>query len=380
MSSVLSLTNAHDACDLSDPDDAGERVREVSARAACDGSHLAAPCPADGAIAAGTFLVVGAGSIGLRHLANLCELGVERTAVYRTDLGGERSIPRETVVARDFAAALDAKPAAVFVCNPSALHVPMALEVARRRIALFVEKPLSHSMDGVRELGAEIAVRSTIAAVGFQFRFHPVLVRVKNWLEEGAIGEVVSARAAWGEYLPDWHPGEDYRTSYAARRELGGGVILTLCHPFDYLRWFLGDVDSVSATATRSGQLDLDVEDVAHVTLHFYSGALATVSLDYTERPHRHTFTIVGREGSIHWTGADGAAHLFRAGSGDVTSCRPPRGYSRNSMFREQARNFVASVEGREKPKCGFADGLAALEIALAARRSAAEGRRIPCP
>jgi predicted dehydrogenase len=333
-----------------------------------------------GAIAPGSFLVVGAGSIGLRHLRNLRDLGVGRTAVYRTGLGGERFVPEQVAITHDLAAALDSRPAAVLVCNPIALHLPVALEAARRGIALYIEKPLSHNVDGVRELGAELAIRSTVAAVGFQFRFHPALLRVKKWLEAGAIGEVVSARAVWGEYLPDWHPGEDYRTSYAARHELGGGVILTLCHPFDYLRWFLGEVDSVSATAARSGQLELDVEDVAHVTLHFYGGSIATVCLDYTERPHRHTFTLVGREGSIHWSGADGVAHLFRAASGQVTSYRPPNGFTRDSMFREQARNFVASVEGLERPQCGFADGVAALRIALAARRSATEGRRVPCP
>ena len=68
------------------------------------------------------------------------------------------------------------------------------------------------------------------ALVGFQFRFHPGLQQVKRLLEEGAIGRPFSVRAHWGEYLPGWHPWEDYRQGYSARPDLGGGVVLTLCH------------------------------------------------------------------------------------------------------------------------------------------------------
>ena len=87
--------------------------------------------------------------------------------------------------------------------------------------------------------------------VGFQFRFHPGLQQVKKLLDEGAIGKPISAHAHWGEYLPDWHPWEDYKQGYAARPELGGGVVLTLSHPLDYLRWLLGEVESLSAFTSR---------------------------------------------------------------------------------------------------------------------------------
>jgi predicted dehydrogenase len=96
-----------------------------------------------------------------------------------------------------------------------------------------------------------------------------------------AIGRPISARSHWGEYLPAWHPWEDYRDSYSARADLGGGVVLTLCHPFDYLRWFFSEIESLSAETARSDALGLNVEDFAEAILAFKDGPYASVHLDY---------------------------------------------------------------------------------------------------
>jgi predicted dehydrogenase len=232
-------------------------------------------------------------------------------------------------------------------------------------------------MIGVQALANEVAASRLTVLIGYQFRFHPGLRQVKQWLGEGAIGEVASARAHWGEYLPAWHPGEDYRRSYSARRELGGGVVVTLSHPFDYLRWLLGEVVEVSAQTGQRGGFEVDVEDTAHVLLRFASGILATVSLDYVERPTSHRLHLVGRNGLIAWDGGSGVARLHDSGTGAVRSVSPPRGFDRNSMFLDEMRHFMACVEGKEQPLCGLDDGVAALRIALAAKRSADEGQTI---
>jgi predicted dehydrogenase len=99
-------------------------------------------------------------------------------------------------------------------------------------------------MAHIDELEAQVQRNGVKVLVGFQFRFHPGLRQVKKLLDEAAIGEPLSVRAHWGEYLPNWHPWEDYKLGYAARPELGGGVILTLSHPLDYLRWLFGEVEA----------------------------------------------------------------------------------------------------------------------------------------
>jgi predicted dehydrogenase len=321
------------------------------------------------------ILVAGLGSIGRRHLSNLRGLGAANLAVYRTGRGGGEAYLPDVRLETDLLAALERRPAAVVVCNPTALHVPLALEAARAGCALLIEKPLSHSLEGVLELAGEIEQRRLVAMPGFQFRFHPTLRQVRQWIALGEIGEVVSIRAHWGEYLPGWHPDEDYRRGYSARRDLGGGVILTLCHPFDYMRWLVGDVVEVTAMAARGSGLDVDVEDTAHVALRFASGALGSVSLDYSARPPSHELQIIGRNGRIHWTETDGVAWLQSGAA--RTAARPPRTFDRNTMFVDEIRHFLACVAGEAAPVCRFEDGLAALRVALAAKRAATSGRSV---
>lgn len=335
--------------------------------------------PGTRAQAQGGVLVAGLGSAGRRHLRSLMDLETGRPlGVLRSGHGAPPDadwchLPEHRVLA----AALAERPAAVVVANPTALHVPVALAAARAGCHLLVEKPLGSSLDGVTELRREVEQRNLVALVGYQFRFHPTLLRVRAWLENGAIGPVAAAQAHWGEALPDWHPGEDYRRGYSARRDLGGGALLTLSHTFDYLRFLLGDVESVSAEHGRLSGLELDVEDVASVTLRFAAGPLASVLLDYVHRPARHVLRLVGRAGVIQWTAADGAAYLWRDGSARPQMALPPDGFSRRSLFLAEMRHFLECLAGRAQPQCTLADGEAALRVALAALRSAEEGRRV---
>jgi predicted dehydrogenase len=331
--------------------------------------------PGGAASARGPFLVAGSGSIGRRHVENLRRLGATEATLFRTGRRDPAAPAVDAPEEYDLDRALAARPRAVLVCNPSALHLPVALAAARAGAHVLVEKPLSHTLEGVDALAAEVARRGLVGLVGFQYRFHPALRRVKTWLEEGAIGSVVSARVDWGEDVAAWHPGEDWRRGYATRADLGGGAVRTLCHPFDYLRWLLGEAVSVSAETSRG--LGLDVEDAAHVTLRFASGAIATVALDYFQRPRTHGLEIVGARGRIRWADGDGAAYLHDGRRDRVTPFLPPPGFSRNSMFLDEMRHFLACLDGEEQASCSLEDGRVALETAVGALRSAEEGRRV---
>ena len=112
--------------------------------------------------------------------------------------------------------------------------------------------------------------------MGFQFRFHPGLLRCRELIDAGRIGKPLSFRAEWGEYLPGWHPWEDYRKSYSARKDLGGGVLLTLSHPLDYIRWFFGDPEWIWAMNGKISDLELDVDDIAEIGMRDRDQLLCT--------------------------------------------------------------------------------------------------------
>jgi predicted dehydrogenase len=324
------------------------------------------------------FLIAGFGSIGRRHFRNLLELGERDLVFYRTH---RSTLPddelRDYIVETDLGAALAHRPDAVIVANPTALHLDVAIPAARQGCHLLLEKPIAHTLQGVADLRAAVAQSGARVLVGFQFRFHPSLRRIKRWLEDGLIGRVVHARAHWGEYLPAWHPWEDYRRSYAARPDLGGGVVLTLCHPFDYLRWLLGEVESVSAHLATLGDLDLAVEDTAEITLQFTSGALAQVHLDYLQRPPNHHLEIIGTAGMIRWDNTYGTARVYHASTETWETYTPPTGFERNHMFVDELRHFRKVVRGEEPAQCTLDDGIRALAIALAAHESSRRGQRV---
>jgi predicted dehydrogenase len=313
------------------------------------------------------FMIAGLGSIGRRHLRNLKALGEEDIVLYRS---GRSTLPDDELTGHiaeiELDAALAHKPDAVIVSNPTALHLDVAIPAAEAGCNLLIEKPISHNLERVDELLAAVKRGGGKVLVGYQFRFHPGLQAVKRWLIEGRIGKPISAYAHWGEYLPDWHPWEDYRQSYAARRDLGGGVVLTLCHPFDYLRWLMGEVVSVTSWTGQVGELDLEVEDIVEAILEFDSGAVGHVHLDYLQRPPEHRLEIIGTEGTIRWDNANGYARIYRSAEGQWESSALPDGYNRNALFIAEMKHFIDAASGDAESGCPLDDGIRSLRVALA--------------
>lgn len=324
------------------------------------------------------ILIAGFGSIGRRHFQNLLSLGERDILFYRS---GRSTLPDDELkgypVETDLQAALSHRPQAVIVANPTALHLDVAIPAAEAGCSLLLEKPLSHNLEGISELQAAVQRSGARVLVGYQFRFHPGLRRVQQLLSDGAIGRPLSVHAHWGEYLPGWHPWEDYRRGYSARQDLGGGVVLTLCHPLDYLRWLLGEVSSLWAFTGQLGDLELSVEDTAEIGLRFVSGALGSLHLDYCQRPPSHRLEVVGTQGTIRWDNSDGTVHHYCAGQDQWNHFTVPPGFERNTLFLDQMRHFLALARGEAAPLCTLDDGLQALRLALAVHLSQSQGRRI---
>ena len=134
-----------------------------------------------------------------------------------------------------------------------------------------------------------------VTMVGCQFRFHPLLVALREGLGSGRIGKTIEAHAEWAEYLPGWHPWEDYREGYAAREDLGGGVMLTLIHPIDYLHWLFGKPVEVQAEYGKLVELQTNVpDDWAKLKLRFDQGVSARVHLDFLQQPAVHRLSVTG--------------------------------------------------------------------------------------
>jgi predicted dehydrogenase len=241
---------------------------------------------------------------------------------------------------------------------------------------VFVEKPLSHNEDGVASLVAEAEKKGVVATVGYQLRFHPCLTRAYDTLKKGLIGRVLSVRAQVGEYLPGWHKYEDYRRMYAARSDLGGGVILSQIHELDYLYWLFGTPSRVFTCGGQLSDLELDVEDVASSVMQIeQEGRSVPVHLhqDYVQRPSARGCEVVGTRGKLVLDLV--APTLTRYGAdGTLAETFEPLGFQRNDLFAAQATHVLRCLKGDESPRVPLRDGARSLLVALASRASMMRG------
>lgn len=322
-------------------------------------------------------LISGLGSIGQRHLQNLRTLFPDDEIIaYRTNSSNLEELNKKYGINSytSLEDALKEKPDTFFVTNPTSLHMPVALRAAQEGCHLFIEKPISHNLIGVEEVYSMLERNGKVGFVAFNFRYHPHLVKIKESLDQGVIGKPLFGRIEVGQYLPDWHPGEDYRLSYAARKDLGGGITLTLIHEIDYANWLFNGIKSVIADSGKLSSLEMDVEDTTSALMRSRSDTLIELHLDCIQRPLKRTCEITGEEGKIVWDYAGNKLDIYSA-NGQLT--HTATNYQRNDMYKSELLNFINSINGNETPKVTKEEVIHTMKIADAIKRSSEEGRRI---
>lgn len=295
--------------------------------------------------------VIGGGSIGLRHARNLEAAGARVTVwdpapspdLERSGLAGDEPWPTAD---------------GYVVASPTvhhAEHLARALDVGGR---VFVEKPIAVAPAEVADL---VAAHGDRMMVGYNLRLHEPLVALADTLRSGRVGEVHGARLWFGQYLPDWRPTVDYRRTYSARRDLGGGVLLDAIHEIDLAVWMLGpDLDVHSALVTRVGDLELDVEDTVRALLVTGTGAPVDLSLDYLSRTYRRGVELVGSEATARYDWARGLLDIEDASGRSERRFDTPVGRS----YELEAAAFLRFVADGDAPPVDGRAGLRSLELA----------------
>jgi len=328
-------------------------------------------------------LFVGLGSIGQRHLRNLIALApdVELMAVRSIRAAPVLSNTNQVVDGvsikdhyniEEFDSldqALISNPDMVFVTNPTSMHVEVAYKALSSGAYVFMEKPISHNDKGIEELlKLEKGFGKEKICVGYQFRFNPALQLVEKVLKEKTIGNVVSAQLVNGEYMPGWHPYEDYRKSYAACQGLGGGALVTQIHDFDYAAWLFGSPSIVFAVGGQLSDLEVDVEDSVQILMKC-SNIPVSIQLDYLQWPPRRNIFITGDKGSIY---CDLSSMEVTVNQREIQEVKTYafQDFDRNNLFLDEMKNFLAFVNGKEGPKVSLKEGVSSLYVALAAKES----------
>jgi predicted dehydrogenase len=291
------------------------------------------------------LLVAGAGSIGERHIGILQKLGFRNIHVFRQRNRPLRNIDSDTVnIITHFDEVKAIRPVAAFICTPTSQHLAQAVDYASIGIHLLVEKPLACEVSGFELLKKKVLDNKVCLQVAYMLRFHPLMQKLKGIILNNRYGNLLNFQTYWGEYLPDWHPWEDYRKSYAARKELGGGAALTLSHDIDLAIWLTNSaISGYCTTKNYRSQLDVDVESGVDINFQFANGVTGHCHLNFFEKALKRSYRFVFENASIEIDYLKNEMTIFNPEE-DVIRLQVDH-FERNQMFEEQCKSFLSKIE-----------------------------------
>jgi len=304
------------------------------------------------------ILFIGLGGAGQRHLRffkNLLADNVEFSAYRSTGrtplLNPDFSVSTQSTLDQKydltmfntFEEGLDNEPDLIVISTPSSLHYEAAMKAAERNINIFVEKPFSHNLDGFDDFEKCIYEKNLFFFVSFQRRFHPYLKKIKEIIEGGLLGKIITANFNVASYVPAWHPYEDYKQLYACKADLGGGVLLTEIHEFDLCYWYFGLPDYVNCIGGNYSNIQLDVEDTTHATLE-YGDFAVQVNLCFMQQHNRRDLYIAGTNGYVEWNAIGNTFKFINyIDKHEELLCDPD--FTNDDMFVSQAEYFLNKFE-----------------------------------
>lgn len=324
-----------------------------------------------------TALFIGLGSIGKRHLRVLRSLGNFNVIALRSKPAAPGTVSQEEGIKNVYSLeeALYSYPDFAIVSNPTSLHVLTCLQLLAEKIPVLLEKPIAIDIEGGKALlNASEAFRTPVL-VGYQLRHHPGFMLAKETLDSGELGRALHFLGYVGQYLPDWRPTQDYTKSYSAKPEMGGGVLLDLSHEIDIARALMGPVSTVACLCGRVSNLDIESDDCADLLLA-HNHSQTSIHLDYLSREYTWYSVISCERGVICWDYGEGFVSIVKAGS-EVRRWVCPPEFDRDALFCAQMRHFLEVVDHTRLPMVSLSDGLATLELVIAAGNSQATGKHV---
>lgn len=295
-------------------------------------------------------LVIGYGSIGTRHARLLADLGCTVAVVSRRDIPFDLSFTTIREAIGEFI------PEYVIIANKTSEHYAALIELSECGFSgtILVEKPL---FDASRILPLLSCMDIVVA---YNLRFHPALQRLHSILKKE---QAISCSVYVGQYLPDWRPGTDYRQSYSAHKDDGGGVLRDLSHEIDYLHWLFGDWERLTALGGKFSQLEINSDDIYVVLAKFHRSPVVTLQMNYLERIPRREIIVNTQRLTIK---AD-LIHNFI----EINGCKEVFTVERDYTYIEQHQ---AVLHNRREHLCSLTEGINTVKTIEAIERVSSIG------
>jgi len=263
---------------------------------------------------------------------------------------------------------------AAIISSPATFHLQQSLEFANEGVHLLIEKPLSHSLEGVQELLRAEKKNNIVAMVGYVLRYDIGANKFKEWLIDKRIGKILHARIECGSYLPNWREGQDYRKTVSALNELGGGALLELSHEIDYLHWFFGDSLEVQAQLNNSGILDIDVEDQVDMLVRSKKNFPISVQIDFNRLHAKRECTVLTSNGELKWNAIKKKV-IWRPHNAKEINFE--YNSERDDLYKKQLNYFFQCIESGAKSSVSIDDSIKTLQLIDAAREASNNGAKV---
>ncbi len=306
-------------------------------------------------------LVIGCGSIGKRHINNLIKLNnIVSVFVYTKNKNCLKELDNENKI-KTINNLDDIKPDFAIIANETYKHIDTAISLAERGVNLFIEKPLSHSLAKTDALRNIVKEKGLKAYVAYNLRFLKAMGYVKEQISKKAIGDLYFARIEVGQYLPSWRADRDYKNSYSASREKGGGVALDLSHEIDYMRYLFGDPSNWKVVKAKVSNLEIDSEDIFEGIYLYDNNFICNVHMDYLQIEKKRQIRIVGSEGTIN---CDLVKNEITVNRDNNNSAINDKGmFDINKTYTDELMHFIESIKRDVEPSITLEDGIKVLRL-----------------
>jgi len=340
------------------------------------------------------ILILGAGSIGKRHLKNFkslgCEVGIfeprndRRIEAY--SLGAKWIFTDYNKVLEHLSEPTTVRFDGILIGTPPHIHAQQIIDICNNeiKIPIFSEKPLTTTLEDAKRVQDAVIKNGNPFMLGYCWRAAEPIKKITSLLIDNKIGKPLHANMTMAAYLPDWHPWEDYRDFFVSKRSWGGGALYEN-HWLDLMLWWFGMPNELMAVCDKISDLELEegTDDNVDVIFTYNNGLRVYLHLDLYSRPHNKSIEIVGDKGTLQWSYNPNFVVYSNDELLDFEEAQiwHYNHIQRNDMFLAEAQGFLDLIDGVEGdkagPPCGLQDGINVLEMIELIRQSAEEKRCI---
>ena len=301
-------------------------------------------------------LVVGLGSIGRKHVKALRSLDYEfKIFALRSNLNAQE---QDDIVNIFTLENVDLTFDFAIISNPTNLHSNFIEELALRKIPLIIEKPILDKLDNAEKLTKILKKQQLPTYVACNLRFHPCILYLKNKMnsEKMLINEL---NVYCGSFLPDWRNVKNFKDSYSANKNMGGGVHLDLFHELDYTTWVFGFPDISNVVLRSVSNLNINAFDYANYILQ-YKNFTASIILNYYRRKPKRLIEIVMDKDTL-------IIDLINNNiSNDAGECiYEDKNFKVQDTYSAQLNYFIDCIKNNQVPMNSFTESLEVLKICL---------------